>query len=296
MTVHTFDAAGAACIDETAAARFGDDGFLLLRHVLCPDELAALRRQTAALIQDALAGRGRSDDLRYDQGPRGEKVLSRIEYVVDKLDAAKVLLGHPFLLRTVERLQGPFIPTWDSMVFKLPGGGGAVPWHRDSGLYPGEPDLLSAGRVFNVDIYLDRADLSSCVWGVPGSNHWDDERARREIGRLNAGGVQTGGTVPLQMEPGDVLLHNVAALHGSKATTGPLRRVIYYEFRPVEIELAHGPHVPEYIPLKKHVLAGALHRRRSAPYAAGEEPFGHEGAAASDPPGWRYPHEDYWRG
>lgn len=49
----------------------------------------------------------------------------RVEYPVDKSLACKRLMGHPFILKATEQLLGTksFIPTWDSMVFK-------VFWHR----------------------------------------------------------------------------------------------------------------------------------------------------------------------
>jgi hypothetical protein len=64
------------------------------------------------------------------------------------------------------------------------------------------------------------------------------------------------------MHPGDVIIHNILVLHGSPAAQSHLRRVIYYEFRPAEVELAIGPHTPEYIPLKQHLLLACLRDRR----------------------------------
>ena len=41
--------------------------------------------------------------------------------------------------------------------------------------------------------------------------------------------------ITVEMEPGDVLLHDVMVYHGSPPTAGgPLRRTLYYEFRSVE--------------------------------------------------------------
>jgi ectoine hydroxylase-related dioxygenase (phytanoyl-CoA dioxygenase family) len=258
------------------------------------------------LVADAIEGRPDDPDFRYTRHPAtGEVIPFRVEYVIDKLSATKALLGHPFLLRTVEKLQGPdFIPTWDSMVFKSGGAGAPIAWHRDGGQYPEDVRPRTLGRVFNVDVYLDRADLASCLWGLLGSNTWSDEEAQPVIEQRNEGGVSTEGAVPLTMEPGDVILHDVMVLHGSEATRGPLRRVVYYEFRPLDVEDAHGPHTPDYIEAKQHVLAAALRHRRAAAYAAGETPYVYrprgrdastQQAWSEDPPTWRYAHEDFWR-
>ena len=60
---------------------------------------------------------------------------------------------------------------------------------------------------------------------------------------------------------GDVLFHSILVLHGSPAARSQLRRVVYYEFRPAEVEQAHGPHVPQYIPTKQKVLLACLRHR-----------------------------------
>ena len=307
-SVFEFDAKGGAAtvIDMTAVERFRADGLLVLRDVLGGEELSALREETGALIERVAAERPDHADFRYTTDPStGATVPFRVEYVIDKLTATKALLGHPFLLRTVEALQGPaFVPTWDSMVFKSAGAGAAIPWHRDAGLYSEEAESSARGCVFNVDIYLDAADEASCVWGLPGSTWWSREQAAEEIARRNAGGsVDVAGAVPITMAPGDVLVHDVLVLHGSQPTSGPLRRVVYYEFRPVALEVEHGPHTVEYVARKQQVLAAGLRARARAPYAAGETPFVYRGAPvegdgadrATDPPTWRYAHEDHWR-
>ena len=297
------DGARERCISDEAADFFRSNGLLVLRNVIGADELARLQAETATLVDTALAGGHDNPDFCYKtHAETGDLVPFRVEYVVDKLSSTKALLGHPFLLRTISKLAGPaFVPTWDSMVFKMAGGGAAIDWHRDGGLCEDAVSLLSSGRAFNVDIYLDRADMDSCLWGLPGSNNWSDEDADAAIARLNEGGVSTEGAVPLPMEPGDVLLHNVLVLHGSRATSGPLRRVIYYEFRPADIELAVGPHTPEYVEVKQHVQAAAVRHRRLAPYAAGEDAYEYlpngeaDPAWAAEPPTWRYPHGRYLR-
>ena len=65
-------------------------------------------------------------------------------------------------------------------------------------------------------------------------------------------GLYPGPT--LKVNPGDVLFHNVLVLHGSPPAQTKLRRVLYYEFRPGEVEREFGPHTPEYGPLKQQIL------------------------------------------
>lgn len=282
---------------------FRDHGLLVIRNLIRGEELAALQRETLPLVQRAVAG---VDDPDYCYKPHevtGQRVPFRVEYVVDKTESVKVLSGHPFILRSVEMLQGPsFIPTWDSMVFKNDGMGVAIPWHRDSG----QECLDPAVPIFNVDIYLDRSDMSNCLWGILGSNRWDEDRAARTIADLNQGieregGFRTDGALPIVMEPGDVILHNILALHGSAPARTALRRVIYLEYRPAAVEWAKGPHKPEYIPLKQQVLQECLRRRAASPVSRGEKPFIYRPEAPfhafpqTAPPTFRYDHGTWFR-
>jgi phytanoyl-CoA hydroxylase len=300
------DARSQRAITAAQAEFFRANGLLVLRGVLHGEELAALQRQTQTLVEQARAGTDHPDFFYRDREGGAPRIPFRVEYVIDKRTACRALLGHPFILRSVEALQGQgFIPTWDSMVFKNAGAGAGIPWHRDAGTHAVHPELSHRFPIFNVDFYLDRADRSNCVWGILGSNTWAQERADAAIAELNHGGFQhLHGAVPITMEPGDVILHNILALHGSPPTTGALRRVIYYEFRPGPIERAMGPHTPPYLGLKQRVLLACQRERARTAYAAREEAYayapepGHEPAnllEGEELATHRYPHHEYWR-
>lgn len=298
------DARTQECITEAQAEFFRSHGLLVIRNLLHGEELARLQAETRTLVEQAQQGLEHPDWFYKVHELTGTRVPFRVEYVVDKIASCKVLAGHPFVLRSVEKLQGPnFIPTWDSMVFKHEGQGVAIPWHRDAGVDHTDPRW----PIFNVDFYLDRADLSNCLWGILGSNHWDQARAERTIAELNQGleregGFRTEGALPITMEPGDVILHNITALHGSAPARTHLRRVLYFEYRPGEIEREKGPHVPAYVAKKQQVLLECLRRRAAAPYVTGETPFEYRPSAAfadfprDVPPTFRYPHSEWWRG
>jgi ectoine hydroxylase-related dioxygenase (phytanoyl-CoA dioxygenase family) len=187
------------------------------------------------------------------------------------------------------------------MVLKLPGEGIAVPWHRDAGT-----DFVGDMPIFNVDFYLDEADLDTCVWVIPGSHKWDEVKAQQEISHLNHNGFNTQGAIPATMQPGDVLFHNILVLHGSPAnTSNKLRRVVYYEFRTAHVEESKGPHVPTYIPLKQKVLLACLELRRNVNYIdPSEERYTYHPPAPyntvtlapkEELPTYRYVHSEYWR-
>jgi ectoine hydroxylase-related dioxygenase (phytanoyl-CoA dioxygenase family) len=293
------DASRSAALSPAEAAAFRAAGALIVRKLIGRDELDALREQTLALVVRAAAERIPDMDFQYKGHPDGREVPFRVEYVVDKLPACRGLLGHPFVLRSVELLQGrDFIPTWDSMVFKLAGAGAAIEWHRDAD----SGQCESARPIFNVDFYLDGSDASNCLWAIPGSNHWSDAEAERVSAARNAGGFSTEGACALPLEPGDALLHDILLVHGSPATRGGLRRVLYYEFRPAELELRLGPHTASYVPAKRRVLASCLRERAAAPWAHGETAYryqpergGSEAMADVHLASHRVPHHEHWR-
>lgn len=276
------------------AGFFEEHGYLILRGVLRRNELERLQTATAGLIEADAHG---DPDYFYGAGHKtGAPVLRRIEYVVDKSDECKALLGHPFILNSVRLLVGDdLLSTWDSMVIKQPGEGIVVPWHRDAGT-----EFVGDKPIFNVDFYLDEADGDTCVYVIPGSHKWPPGRAaewlaeRRDADHTREDFEATGAIAAL-MEPGDVLFHNILVLHGSPANAGgKLRRVVYYEFRTEHVERELGPHTAEYIPLKQGLLHACIARRVLV--EPQEEPFAYAAPAGVAPTTYRYPHDRFWRG
>src|SRR4051812_43102839 len=96
------------CITNEQARFFIDNGFLIIRRVLVGQELAAIQEAMGGLYEKGVAGVENDLDFLYGRGVKsGKQVLRRIEYVIDKSEPMKVLLAHPFILRSVEKLQGP---------------------------------------------------------------------------------------------------------------------------------------------------------------------------------------------
>ncbi|SDM83119.1 Phytanoyl-CoA dioxygenase (PhyH) [Paenibacillus sp. yr247] len=296
MQIPEADALLQDVITNEQAQFFLDNGFLILRNVVVGEELRLLQEQTMKVVEVGIAGGG-DEDFLYRDRKNGDRVYWRTEYIINKQSVNKALLAHPFILRSVEKLQGKnFIPTWDSLVVKIPDQAASVPWHRDAAVPEGCTDPRP---IFNVDFYLDAADLKSCLWVIPGSNHWD---AAASVERCLLPGFDFTDAVPVPMNPGDVIFHNIQLLHGSPEGEGnALRRTVYYEFRPGEIEAEFGPHTLEYLALKQHMLVDCIQLRKQAAYTRGEKPFVYnpDGAFAigekQTPKTYRYPHNHYWR-
>ena len=294
-------------ISDDEAQFFHENGYLIVRGLLQGEELSRIQTAMRELYEYGASEVRQDPDYAYGTGHiSGNKTLARVDYVIDKKDDMKVLLGHPFILRSTEKLMGAdLIPTWDSMVLKAPGEGIIVPWHRDAGT-----EQVGDKSIFNVDFYLDRSTEENCVWIIPGSNKWPKGQAQSWIethrAQSTAAEFRASGAIPALMEPGDVLFHDILVLHGSPSSTSQaLRRVVYYEFRTAHVEDAIGPHVPAYIPLKQRVLLACIERRKAASYVRdSEEPFNYRPqfpynnvtlAPGEELETFRYAHRDYWR-
>jgi hypothetical protein len=248
---------------------FDENGYVILRGIIQPDELGEIKRESLRLIDEVLAG-GPADSW-CSRGPEGVPYYLRYLHSHPNTFSLR-LLAHPFIADLLHRMVGPdFIPCFESLVFKLPGNGSSVPWHRD------DQRFVKTLRIFNVDIYPDVSTVGNgCVWVVPGSHMWSIEEAAAMIerGRKN---FDLPNAVPAEMEPGDVLLHHTKVLHGSQNnTSSQLRRVIYFDQRTIAWNEKYRWWHPEFITQRCKLLQRAFHERRKAPYPSDEEQLGYQ--------------------
>jgi len=232
---------------------FDINGYLILRNWI-PKPLL-LRLQAAgddwirqALEQMNVEGMG---DFAFAKRDGGREVPYRVNYLHNKgRDASLELLGSPQVLAVAESLCGRnFVPTYESMVFKFPGDGAVIPWHQDA-VFPRKY------RVFNFDVYLDPStSAGGALRVIPGSNkHVHDVCCFAKEHGWEHPNIQI-----VEMEPGDVLLHDDMILHGSPRVEGQaLRRTVYYEFRPIEQILEEGPWDREWADGRLRLLPVAL--------------------------------------
>lgn len=245
---------------------FLDNGYLILRGVLCKEELRRLQAAAAAVRDEQAVRAQDAADFLYKEDPEmGARILWRVDYILDKHPEFRTLLGHPFILRTVERLVGrDLIPTRDSLVVHCEGRTLASPWHRDVWT-----ECVGDHPVFNVGFYLDEAGPSNCLWVMPGSHTWSDDKVE-EV--MRSASFDARWATPIHARPGDVTLHNINLVHGSPGNpSGAARCTVYYEFRTARVEAAVGPHVPAFIPLKQRVLLTCIEHRAANGHASPRE-------------------------
>jgi ectoine hydroxylase-related dioxygenase (phytanoyl-CoA dioxygenase family) len=232
---------------------FDDHGYLVLRQWITGELLDQVRAAAPRWMADGdafSAAGGRSEDYNLAKRAQGE-VLFRINYLHDKGEAASLaLLGSPQVLGVAESLCGPnVVPTYESMVFKQAGDGEQIPWHQDA-VHPRQY------RIFNFGLYLDASRIGAgALRVVPGSQRrlLDPCEIRDQYG-WDAPGVQQ-----IELDAGDVLLHDVMVLHGSEPAQGnALRRTVYLEFRAAEQIAAEGPWDRSWVERRLRLLPLAL--------------------------------------
>lgn len=239
---------------------YRQQGFLVIRNLVAEQESGTLSNDTAKLISRAIQGCDDEDYYYKKHKTTGKMVAYRIDDVTDKLESCKGLLGHPSLLRAINSLQGSnFFPLWDNMVFKLPQGGAGHPWHRDAVPYWNAQSDIEVGAVV-FGIYLDAADLTNCLWVIPGSHYWADDQ------KPTGGDISDrDDAVPLPVQAGDAVLHNVLTFHASAPSQSSLRRVIYFLFRQISPEWLRDALMIETIaPRQQAVTESILLRSRLA--------------------------------
>ena len=232
---------------------FDTHGYLVLRGRVQADLLGHLQDAATAWIAAGLdrdPGDPALADYQFAGRPTGE-VMFRVNYLHAKGEAASLeLLGAPEMLGIAESLCGTdFVPTYESLVFKNEGDGAPIPWHQDA-VHP------RRHRIVNVDVYLDSSrEGEGALRVVPGSQTQQADvcLVRDEYGWSPPGAVQ------VELEPGDILVHDVMIVHGSEPVLdNPLRRTIYYEFRPAEQILTEGPWDRAWVDSRMRLLPLAL--------------------------------------
>ena len=245
---------------------FDENGYLVLRQLITGELLERLQAAGDTWIAqgEGLRARERAGDnlspadqdlvrdLVFAKRSAGE-VFFRVNYLHNKQEGASLeLLGSPQVLGVAESLCGEnFVPAYESMVFKKAGDGEKIPWHQDA-------VHTRKHRVFNFDLYLDESKAGNgALRIVPKSQKIIQDSCNVAIEH----GWDLPGVIQVELEPGDVLLHDVMVLHGSERTLGKaLRRTIYYEFRSAEMILEEGPWDADFIEQRMRLVPLALKR------------------------------------
>lgn len=202
--------------------QLAQNGYLRIARLFEIEDLKVVMEATNNLIQDWKKNVTNDPDFWSYQPPDEPRpILYRIHNLETKHPSIMDLVEHPKLRHYVELLVGKSArPTAFALTIKLENHGLAVPWHRD-------PVSAPPSTIFNFSIYLDNSNLQNgCLEVVPKSHLVSEDY-------IPTGQGQPQGAIPIEVAPGDVVVHDVRLLHGSaEVSNAPLRRAIVTEFRP----------------------------------------------------------------
>jgi hypothetical protein len=171
---------------------------------------------------------------------------------------------HAPVLDMLEQLIGPDIVLWITRVLcKPPAKGREVPWHQDGEYWPMRP--LATCSVW---IALDPVSTENgCMRFIPGS-HSQQELYRHHVSNrdnlvlnleLDQDQFDEAQAVNVELEPGQMSLHDVRLIHGSLANTSGRRRAAL---------------IMRYMPATSHYDRSLVNQRRdNSPFNIFHQPL-----------------------
>jgi non-heme Fe2+,alpha-ketoglutarate-dependent halogenase len=193
---------------------FGERGFLAPIRVMDETDAASFRHRLEAY-----------------EARTGERLQSNLRHKVNLLFTwCDELIRHPAILDCVEDIIGPDILCWNVHLFaKDPDGRSFVSWHQDSTYWGLEPsDVVTAW------VALSEASPESGYMEVmPGSHltaqlpHVDTFAKDNLLSRGQEISVEVDESkaVGLALHPGEMSLHHIKLVHGSKPNRSANRRI-----------------------------------------------------------------------
>lgn len=201
--------------------RYRTDGWVVPRFRLPPERVSLMVGALETL-------------LRLNPGVRPEKLVSAhvagdngegVRGVADFLDLAR----DPDIVELVSGVIGSDVVLWGCHVFCKPAGEGfETPWHQDGHYWPIRP--LANCTVW---VALEPSTvLNGCLRVIPGSHrdkelheHLHEDRSDLTLNqRMVAGSFDEAAAVDIELQPGQMSLHDIYMIHGAKTNTSDQRR------------------------------------------------------------------------
>jgi hypothetical protein len=201
--------------------QFERDGFLFPIRVLDDSEVERRLSQYQAYVA---RNRARLDGMKPNQT---YQVLSETHFAMKWVYD---IVRHPPVLDAVESLIGPNILAWNTNWFtKMPGDKAYVGWHQDGTYWK-----LSPHRVITAWVALTPSIATNGGLQVVAGTHTQPMMPQRETyapnnalsrGQEIAVQVREDQATCLQLQPGEMSLHHIWIVHGSKANTSNIPRI-----------------------------------------------------------------------
>ena len=208
-------------LTENEVEAYRREGYVIPRYCLAQDRVDALRATLDKLIADNPGVRPEKlvsahIDGQNDEGVKGSRDFLELARTPDIVDMVAQVIGDDVIL-------------WGCHVFCKPGGTGfETPWHQDGHYWPIRP--LATCTVW---IAIDKTDRENgCLKVIPRSHekqqlleHLTEDRDDLVLSQRTADEAFDRSTgVALELEPGQMSLHDVYMIHGADANRSPRRR------------------------------------------------------------------------
>ncbi len=243
-------------LSATEIATYRREGWVVPHFRLPSDEIVGMRDALDALIRANPGVRPEKLVSAHVAGDNGEGVRGDARFLA--------LARDPRIVELVSGVLGGDIVLWGCHVFCKPAGDGyETPWHQDGHYWPIRP--LANCTVW---VALEESKRENgCLRVVPRSHasrtlheHLHEDRTELTLNqRLAAGSFDEQAAVDIELEPGQMSLHDVYMVHGAqpnlsgKRRTGvalrymPATSVFERNLRPVDgksgvsVDFAHRP-------------------------------------------------------
>ena len=204
------------------------------------------------------------------------EVLLQIGGILQFLDSALRIYGHPKLLKMAEAVNGEdFTPFNEVIWLKQPKVGAAVSWHQDGTTHWDSESLDAGTHGFNFMLNLYETNPANSLWVVPGTHR--NGKADIKSMMANSESEHLDGAVPLLCKPGDVAIVSRQLVHGSfpNQSNQPRYTFVFGYHRRSSVEGVQGwavePYNDEYIRDSSRIISLAIAAR--AKRFPQEQPF-----------------------
>jgi hypothetical protein len=201
--------------------RYRTEGFVVPRYRLPAARTDAMRDALDALLRDNPGVRPEKLVSAHIEGDNGEGVRGSARFLE--------LARDPEIVELVSGAIGDDVILWGCHVFCKPAGDGyATPWHQDGHYWPIRP--LATCTVW---VALDPSTIENgCLRVIPRSHarrtlHEHLHEARTDLTlnqRMADGTFDEREAVDIELEPGQMSLHDVYMIHGAAANASSQRR------------------------------------------------------------------------
>ena len=214
-----------ASLSEAQSTQYREQGYLIAPLRLSTERVAQLRASLERLIAANPNVRPEKLVSAHVVGKNGAPNAEGVRGSQDFLDLAR----DPEILDLVEQVIGPDIILWGCHVFCKPAGDGhETPWHQDGHYWPIRP--LATCTVW---VALEESSIDNgCLRVIPRSHlaqvshpHLHEDRTDVALQqRLSDDSFDADTAVDLELQPGQMSMHDVYMIHGANANRSTKRR------------------------------------------------------------------------